>query len=135
MRLQKGLAATGETAPTLNLSPTYLVVPAALEVTARQALVDLTPAQTTTANPFSAMGIQLIVESRLDGATNGATAWYLVAAPALIAGCEMAFLNGNDAPTMIRVDGTNIQGVEWGAYIDAGCKFVEHRGWHRTKGA
>jgi hypothetical protein len=135
MRLQKGLAASGETAPTLNLGPAFVVVPAALEVTARQALTQITPQQVSNVNPFASFGLTLIVEPRLDGATNGTTAWYIVASPSSVAGAEVAFLNGNDAPTLIRVDGTNVLGVEWGAYIDCGVKFVEHRGWHRTRGA
>jgi phage major head subunit gpT-like protein len=134
MRLQKGLAGAGDTPPVLNIAPTFLLVPAALEVQAKQVLVALVPNQVSNANPFSG-ALQLIVESRLDSATNGATAWYLVASPAQFAGAEVAFLNGQQEPSMIRVEGQNILGLEWGVFLDCGVKFLEHRAWYRCRGA
>ena len=134
MRLQKGMAATGETAPILNLTPAILLVPAALEVQARQTIASIVdPSQNNAAaNPF-ANALQVVVEARLDAATNGSTAWYLISLA--IAGAEVAFLNGQSEPNFVRVEGTNALGVEFGVYLDCGVKFVEHRGWYRTKGA
>ena len=68
-----------------------MVVPAALEITARQALAAIQPTQVCNANPFATFGLTLIVEPRLDAGTNGSTAWYIVAAPSSIAGAEVAF--------------------------------------------
>jgi phage head maturation protease len=135
MRLQKGMVATDETAPVLNITPNYLVVPAALEVSAEQVTTQITPALVASVPPAWIRSLNVIVEPRLDALTNGTTAWYLVAAPSQIEGAEVAFLNGKEEPTMIRVEGTNILGIEWGVYLDVGCKFLEHRGWYRTKGA
>ena len=74
-------------------------------------------------------------EPRLDGATNGTTAWYLAAEPTAIAMAEMAFLNGQQTPSIQRVETTNILGLEWGIVLDVGCAFIEHRGFFRARGA
>ncbi len=136
MRKQKGLAAANEVAPILNIMPSFLIVPAAKETEALQFISStVDPAKSNmTPNPF-ASAIQVIVEPRLDGGTNGLTAWIVVASPSAIAGAEVAFLNGQREPTLIRVDGTDVLGIEWGLYLDVGVKFVEHRGWARSKGA
>ena len=135
MRLQKGLVPAGETAPTLNIAADYFIVPAALEYLAQQLVSSFTPVVHTASVPAWIKTLQVIVEPLLDAATNGLTAWYLAASPGQIDGCEMAFLNGKEEPTMLRVEGTNILGIEYGVYMDAGVKFVEHRGWYRAKGA
>jgi HK97 family phage prohead protease len=135
MRMQRGLVATGETAPILNIVPQYLLVPAILETLALQMVTQVTPAASANVVPGWIPNLQVIVEPRLDAGTNGTTAWYLVATPSTVDGAEVAFLNGRDTPTMIRVDGTNILGVEWGVYLDVGVKFIDHRGWWRSAGA
>jgi HK97 family phage prohead protease len=137
MRLQKGLVSSGETAPILNVQPRFLLVPAALEITAMQTVGSIgDPAKSNdiTKNPFSNL-LTLIVEPRLDAGTNGATAWYLIANPDQTEGAEVAFLNGNDTPTMYTEVGNNVLGTAWGVVMDFGVKFIEHRGWARTRGA
>ena len=133
LRKVVGYVATGETAPTLNLLPEILVVPPELEGKALQLLTDTTPATIANVNPAWTRNLQLVVEPRLSAATDGATAWYLVSRQA--EGAEVAFLNGDTTPTPLRVEGTNILGIEWGLYLDCGAKFIEHRGWWRAKGA
>jgi hypothetical protein len=134
MRLQKGFVAAGEVAPTLNLQPAFLLVPAALEVAAKQAVAQITPALVSSVNPFAGQ-LQVITEARLDAGTNGTTAWYLIASPGQFAGAEVAFLNGQETPNMVRQEGSNILGIEWGVFLDVGVKFVEHRSWYRAKNA
>ena len=137
MRLQKGFVATGETAPYLNITAKYLLVPAAQETLALQlvgALGDPSKSNNITPNPFG-NNLTVIVEPRLDAATNGTTAWYLVADPSQVEGLEVAFLNGNDTPTIVEEIGTNVLGQQWGIYVDFGAKFIEHRGWARSKNA
>jgi hypothetical protein len=135
LRLIKGMAATGETAPTLNITPRYLVVPATLETLALQVTSQITPALITSSQPNWIKSLDIIVEPLLDAATNGTTAWYLAADPAAMPGYLMAFLDGRTEPTMIQVEGTNILGTEWGVYLDCGVKCIEHRGWYRVRGA
>lgn len=135
MRKQKALVASTETAPLIDVVPRYLIVPSALETTAEQTLnstFDPAKSNSITFSPFK--NLSLIVEARLDAATNGTTAFYVVADPSQIEGLEVSFLNGQDAPSMIEVEGTNVLGREWGVFLDFGAKFIEHRGWTRHKG-
>ena len=90
----------------------YLVVPPALEMTARQILTSATkmwmatgdtdavigPYPTT--NVVSQMGLELIVEPWLPivDTTNGDTAWYLFADPSDIAALEAGYLRGHERP-------------------------------------
>jgi len=135
MRLQRGLAATGETAPILNIVPRYLVVPAALETLALQMVTQITPAIAASVTPSWVSQLTVIVEPRLDAGTAGTTNWYLAADPAQIPGFVLSFLNGSETPTAVRVEGTNMLGVEMGVYLDCGVAVLDHRGWWRSAGA
>ena len=87
----------------------YLVVPPALEMTARQILTSTSkvwsdnaagPVAYPTNNVVSQMGLQLIVEPWLPvaDATDGNTAWYLFSDPNDIACLEAGFLRGHERP-------------------------------------
>lgn len=89
----------------------YLVVPPALEMTARQILTSTTKMWTEHAagagpraypmtNTVAQMGLILIVDPYLPimDTTDGATAWYLFADPKDIAALEVAHLQGHERP-------------------------------------
>jgi hypothetical protein len=75
---------------------------------------------------------KLLIEPRLDAATNGATAWYLISTDC--PGLELAFLNGNARPTVTQQRGDPM-GFRAAVVLDFACAFTEHRGWARTRGA
>ena len=92
----------------------YMVVPPALEMTARQILTSATkqwmelggaggPLPYPTTNVVSQMGLELIVEPWLPvcDATNGNTAWYLFADPGDIAALEAGYLRGHERPEIV----------------------------------
>jgi len=103
----------------------YLVVPPALEMTARQILTSATKmwadgaggAVTAypTTNVVAQMGLELVVEPWLPvcDATNGNTAWYLFADPGDIAALEAGYLRGHERPEicMKASDKVNIGGA------------------------
>ena len=77
MAQQRGL--DGKTL--LNVRPTYLVVPSALELSAEQLLAqNIVPTKSTDVVPASIRSLAVIAEPRLDPAT-GAVPWFLVANP------------------------------------------------------
>lgn len=130
MRVQKALQGK----EILNLSPAYLIVPAALETTAEQligSLVDPTKSNNTP-NPFSNK-LQIVCEPLLD--SNSAAAWYLAASSAIIDTVEVSFLNGNDAPYLETRMGWDVDGFEYKVRIDAGCKALDYRGLYKAIGA
>lgn len=135
LRKQAGLVPDGETPPTLNLRPAYLLVPSALEAVALQYTTQITPAASANVLPSWMPGLQVICEPRLDSATNGGTAWYLVAPPSQISCVEVAFLNGVEVPNLIQVQGGNVLGIEYACFTDVGVKWLDARGWFRQRGA
>jgi len=138
MRKMKGLA--GEI---LNLIPRGLLVPVALEHTARklvesQELLVTTGEDTTirygTKNVHQG-SLQVITEPRLDAATNGATAWYLTADAMMAESIVIVYLRGQTEPTVERADPVDVLGIGWRVYHDCGAAAVDFRGINRSKGA
>ncbi len=124
----------------LNLMPKYLLVPAALEQKALELVssshITIGGTSEVRGNSNVHMGtVQVIVEPRLDGGTDGATAWYLVCDPVRAKSLQVSFLRGNQSPTIERRDPTDVLGIGWLAYHDAGVDAIDFRGIVRSKGA
>jgi len=96
------------TEPIMNRAK-FIVVPPALEMTARQILTSATkvwsdnaagPAAYPTNNVVAQMGLTLVVDPYLPiiDTTDGATGWYLFSDPKDIAAIEVAHLSGHERP-------------------------------------
>lgn len=103
----------GNGEPIMNKAK-FLVVPPALEMTARQILTSATkmwvelggaggPLPYPTSNVIPQMGLNLIIDKYLPvmDATNGNTAWYLFADPNDIAALEVGHLVGHERPEIV----------------------------------
>lgn len=128
MRKQKGLG--GETR--LNLRPSYLIVPAALETAAQQFLAQTTPATDANANPFKRL-LTPIAEARLDD--DSALKWYLAATPAAVDMIEYGYLEGEQGPQFSTREGFDVDGVEYKVRLDFGATVPDFRGFYRSTGA
>jgi len=128
MRLQKGL--DGKTA--IDVSPKFLIVPAALETVALQTIAAITPAQTSNVNPFAGK-LEAIVDPRLDASS--ATRWYLAADPAVVDTIEYSYLDGANGPEVILREGFDVDGVEWKVRLDFGAGILDWRGLYMNPGA
>jgi hypothetical protein len=129
MRTQKDGKAT------LNISPSFLIIPAALEDTARVLLASETdPAQTNSRVPNPVRNAaEIIVDARLDEAS--ATAWYLAADPNRFDTIEVGYLDGIAAPFLDSQDGWSVDGVEYKVRIDAAAAPLEFRTMYKNAGA
>lgn len=129
MRTQKDGKAT------LNIRPTYLLVPAAQEDTARVLMSSETdPSQTNSRKPNPVRGAaEIIVDARLDDAST--TAWYLAADPNVFDTIEVGYLDGVAAPFLDQQDGWTIDGVEYKVRIDAAAAPLEFRTLYKNPGA
>ena len=131
MRKQTDLAGN-----TINLTPSYLMVPTDLEATAIQFLfpTGYAPAARTGDNGPAVNaqmnGIELIVEPRLDGA---ADVWYLAASPGSVEGIVFGYLAGEEGPTVTTNEKRDPDGVELLARFDFGAAVKEWRGFYRSK--
>jgi hypothetical protein len=118
----------------LNVRPAYVLVPAALELTAEQIIAqNLVPAKTGDVVPQSIRTLTPIAEPRLD--TASATAWYLAANPAQIDTIEYAYLEGQQGAYIETRNGFDVDGVEIKCRLDFGAKAIDWRGLYRNPGA
>lgn len=132
MRLQKGLS--GEE---LNLAPSFLIVPAALENTAYQLTSsNYVPATAATVNEFRTGGktaVQPIIEPILDA--NSATAWYMAAASSQVDTVEYCYLDGAEGPVIESDVGFEVDGVSYKCRLDFAAKAIDSRGLYKSAGA
>jgi hypothetical protein len=124
MRLQKGLDGTTP----IDVTPKYLIVPAAQEVLALQFTRTLNATEATNIQPFQ---LAVLVDPRLDAVSS--TAWYL--ASDSVPGIEYSHLDGSDGPMIDTRAGFDVDGIEWRVRLDFGCGILDHRGLFKNAGA
>ena len=120
----------------INVRPAFIIVPAALEVTAEQLLaVNMIPTKSTDVVPQSLRTLTVIAEPRLDAAVNGDKAWYMSANPGQIDTIEYAYLEGQNGVYIETRVGFDVDGVEIKARLDFGAKAIDWRGLFKNPGA
>ena len=136
MRLQED--ANGDP---VNVTPSFLIVPAALEGAANRAVrssSSLFPVDgngTLNQNPGIVNVVkdmaQVIVEPRLD--KHNAKEWYVTAAQGMDT-VEVAYLDGMDTPSLEQQEGFTVDGIAWKVRIDAGVAPLDYRGLVKSTG-
>jgi phage major head subunit gpT-like protein len=120
----------------LNLEPEILLVPSALEATARKLYVSQEVRDTTastktlTANIYQNRFRPVVVPELGNSAYTGysATTWYLLANPAVLASAIMCFLNGVEQPTIESAETDfDTLGIQFRGYHDFGAGMSEYR--------
>ena len=127
----------------LNIAPRYLLVPKALETTARVLNTSMydpaaSPGSTTgkntlAPNPFQNR-LEVISDTRLDVQTNGTAAWYLAADPNRFDTIEVAFVDGIAEPYLREEQEWDTRGVEYVVGVDFGVAALDFRALHKYKG-
>lgn len=112
MMTQTGLSGTGTI---LNITPRYLIVPAALSATALQITAgQLFPATVGNKNLYGTDGPRTlvpVVDGQLDGSST--TAWWLACDPMICDTIEVTFLSGEESPVLSREDGFEVDCVKY----------------------
>ena len=121
---------------TLNIEPSFLIVPKALEGTGKvlqNAQYD--PAGSAgTLTPNTVAGtFETVADARLDA--DSATEWYMAANPNMADTVEVAFLDGQQAPYMESQDGWNSDGVEYKVRVDFVAVPLDFRGLYKNHGS
>lgn len=124
----------GANAVGLNIRPGFLLVPLALEDTAKALMTDTTaPGQ---ANPGVRNQLvnmaQVVSDPRLDA--DSVTRYYLAATQQWDT-IEVAFLDGNQAPTLEQQTGWAIDGTDFKVRIDIAAAPMDFRTWQRDDGS
>jgi len=118
----------------LNVRPSFLIVPASLELKAEQMVAqNLVPAATSNVVPQSIRTLAPISEPRLDAVSE--TAWYLAASPNQIDTIEYAYLEGQQGAYIETRNGFDVDGVEIKCRLDFGAKAIDWRGLYKNPGA
>lgn len=121
----------------LNIRLANLIVPLALEGAAnvvRESEYEVGASSKNNTVPNSVRNtFEVIADARLDATS--ASAWYGAANPAMHDTIEVAYLDGNEAPTLEQQNGWAIDGVEFKVRIDAGVKALDHRTLAKNPGA
>jgi len=141
-RVKMGLQADPNSSAILNIRPKHLLVPITLQTGAEVLVASaVDPDGRASAsggaqaeNPFRGK-LNVIAEGRLDGKTNGTTAWYLLADQNMHDTYEVAFLDGRAQPTVETRNGWNVDGAEMKVSLDAGVAALDFRGMYRKRGA
>ena len=129
----------------MGVAARKLTVPPALKVEAQQLMSSLkltegggsskskVPTDNPHAGKFSVVCSTYLSNANLAG--NSAKAWYLLADPADMPVIEIAFLNGQQNPTVESADADfNVLGVQFRGYHDFGVAKQEYRGGVKMKG-
>lgn len=132
MRVQKGAADE-----LLNIAPSYLIVPAALEGVAYQLTsANYVPAKQSDTNEFRAGGrtsVEPVVEPLLD--LTSATGWYLAASNGQVDTVEYCYLDGAEGPMIETEVGFETDGISYKCREDFAAKAIDYRGLYKANGA
>jgi hypothetical protein len=131
----------------LALSPRTLLVPPSLKVAAELLMSSLRVNETTDTNKPKpsdnphAGKFGVVTSAYLGNAFgpgmpgSSAKAWYLLADPNDISVIEVAFLNGQQTPTVERADADfNVLGIQFRGYFDFGVALQDYRAGVKAKG-
>ncbi|MCE5280330.1 MAG: hypothetical protein ABFD92_07810 [Planctomycetaceae bacterium] len=127
----------------IGIQPAIMLVPTALSAMATMLYKSLEIRDTTAstkypvANPhqnkFRAEVSRYLSNASYSG--NSEKAWYLLADPQDLPVIEVAFLNGQESPTIETADADfNVLGIQMRGYHDFGCALQDPRGGAKSKG-
>lgn len=129
MRKQRGV----QNLSYMNIVPTFLVVGADRELEALQVLAEIEPNQTSAVVPGWVRRLTLVVDPRIDDLASGA--WYLAGNPAAHDTFEVAFLDGQTAPTIEQEEGFDTLTLKWRVVFDLGVAALDWRALFQNPGA
>lgn len=142
------LAFAKQTDPNLDplaISPSILLVPPELEITANELMTSLiintggastqtkVPNRNVWANKYKTVMSRYLSNTNIVG--NSTTAWWLIADPMELPLIQVAFLNGRQEPVVESADADfNVLGIQFRGYYDCGVAKQEYRASVRSAG-
>jgi ATP-dependent protease ClpP protease subunit len=127
----------GSNASALNIRLANLIVPVALEGTAkvvRDSEFEVGASTKNNTTPNTVRGtFEVISDARLDASS--ASVWYGAANPGMHDTVEVAYLDGNEAPVLEQQAGWSVDGTEFKVRMDAGVSPLDFRTLSKNAGA
>jgi len=127
----------------IGIMPSIMLVPTALSAIGTQLFKSMELRDTTASTKYPVSNphqgkFRVEVSRYLSNASytgNSAKAWYLLADPADLPVIEVAFLNGQESPTIETAEADfNVLGIQMRGYHDFGVNLQDPRGGVRSKG-
>jgi len=125
---------------TLNIRPATLLVPVALEDSARQLVAaqevrqtGSTDASYVTNNYSFLQSLDVVAEPRLDA--DSTTQWYLAASPQQVDTVELCFLEGEETPVVEEEDEFTTDVRNFKVRHNAAARAIDFRGLYRSSGS
>lgn len=129
----------------IMVAPQLLFAPTSLKTIAGSIYTDAFVNETTTANKAKPAGnphkgkYEPVISPWLNAQAlpgSSATAWHLVANPNDVPAAEIAYLNGQQTPTIEGGETSfNTLGMQWRGFFDFGVALKDYRGAAKSKGA
>ena len=121
----------------IYVNPRYIVVPTGyqfdIEVILKSAQVP--GSSNNDYNPMQNYPIQVIQSPQINAlAKTNAAPWFMVADPMSAKSIQVDYLNGNETPTVRRMEAPGVLGYTWDMYFDAGIAVRDYRGIVKNDG-
>lgn len=94
-----------------------------------------TSGNTQAANPLYRYGLEQVEDPEINRlAGTGASPWFLLGATEDTAFIEVDYLNGQEVPTIRRMESPGQLGFVWDVYLDWGINVMDYRGAVKNPG-
>lgn len=122
----------------INVVPRYIIAPVGYGFSLYQLLhsAHLPDTSNNDVNPLQQYSLQVIEDANLNKlAGSGACPWFLGADKASVRGVQVDYLNGNETPTVRRMESPGVLGFVWDIYMDWGITVIDYRALVKNPGA
>lgn len=123
----------------INVTPRTLILPVGygmeVDTILHAAAITTSDANNTGYNPLANKGLTYVEDATLnDLAGNGAAAWFMVADPTSAKSIQVDYLNGQEVPTIRRMEKAGQLGFAWDIFLDWGVSVIDYRGIAKNTG-
>lgn len=123
----------------INLIPRMLILPVGyglnVDTILHSTSIKTSENDFTGYNPLANKGLTYVEDATLNNlADTNACPWFLVADPISAKSVQIDYLNGNETPTLRRMETPGMLGFVWDIYMDWGITVIDWRGIARNNG-
>lgn len=141
--IKKLMLMTNESGDPIASVPRYVLVPIGMGDVVRQIVGSPTLAIeasngviTTRNNPLVNRGLEVIEDAYLNTLNDGSEIeWYLIADPSILPCIQIDYLNGQEMPTIQRMEYPGQLGWVWDIYLDWAVSVIDYRGIIKNMGS
>lgn len=123
----------------INVLPRTLILPVGygmeVDTILHAAAITTSDSNNTGYNPLANKGLTYVEDATLnDLAGTGACPWFLVADPSSAKSIQVDYLNGQEVPTIRRMEKAGQLGFAWDIFLDWGVSVIDYRGIAKNAG-